>query len=119
MTSTDLHEFKIHLLEQKSAILNKTNEFLNEQSLEKNHIPDESELISSDLSNNVSIHLHERDRLTLLEIEKTLAKVSTGTYGLCESCGCDIESKRLRARPLASLCIECKEEQEDPRNKLN
>ncbi len=119
MTSTDLQEFKLHLLEQKSAILNKTNEFLNEQSLEKNHIPDESELISSDLSNNVSIHLHERDRLTLLEIEKTLAKVSTGTYGLCESCDCDIEAKRLKARPLASLCIECKEEQEDPRNKLN
>ena len=35
-----------------------------------------------------------------------------GTYGCCEDCGDDISQKRLMARPTATLCITCKEEEE-------
>lgn len=36
-----------------------------------------------------------------------LAKLDTGTYGVCESCGRDIAVARLEARPEATLCIDC------------
>ncbi|RZW21131.1 MAG: RNA polymerase-binding protein DksA, partial [Desulfobulbaceae bacterium] len=35
-----------------------------------------------------------------------------GEYGICEECGCDINVKRLEARPVTTLCIDCKTLQE-------
>lgn len=44
---------------------------------------------------------------TLVEIEDALAKLETGSYGSCESCGGDITVARLEAMPAARLCIDC------------
>ncbi len=37
-------------------------------------------------------------------IEKALAKVEEGTYGVCETCGEAIEEDRLEANPSAATC---------------
>ncbi|MGH9190352.1 MAG: TraR/DksA family transcriptional regulator [Acidimicrobiales bacterium] len=59
----------------------------------------------------------ERERdLTLIaqaraavdEIDRALAKVEAGTYGVCEQCGTAIPKARLKALPHASLCVACK-----------
>ncbi len=50
-------------------------------------------------------------RSTLAEIDHALEKFEAGTYGRCEKCGKDIEHDRLEARPQASLCMTCKEQQ--------
>lgn len=42
------------------------------------------------------------------EIDRALAKIGDGTYGVCERCGAAIPKARLRALPYASLCIACK-----------
>jgi DnaK suppressor protein len=39
-------------------------------------------------------------------------KIEEGEYGECKNCGEPIGVARLRARPVAELCIECKSEQE-------
>ena len=36
-----------------------------------------------------------------------------GTFGICDSCGRSISEKRLIARPVTTLCIECKTEGEN------
>lgn len=118
MNATDLTLIKNFLLTQKSQILNKTCEFKEEQSATSEKTSDEAETASLELNRNLSIRLLERDRSALFQIDRALSKLEDGTYGLCESCGESIESKRLQARPFASLCIACKEEQEDPRNLL-
>src|SRR5437867_6143623 len=41
----------------------------------------------------------------LAKIEKALARMENGTYGICERCGKPIEKARLKALPYASLCI--------------
>ena len=46
-------------------------------------------------------------RETLVDIDKALAKIDTGTYGTCEQCGKPIGEARLEAMPAAPLCIEC------------
>lgn len=115
MNETDLNFFKSYLLTQKGSILNKNNEFKSEQASAREVVSDEAELASNDLSMNLSIHLHERDRSALYQIERALGKLEDGTYGQCESCADEIDPKRLKASPFSSLCIICKEEQEDPR----
>jgi len=56
--------------------------------------------------------LRERERALLQKIEASLAKIEAGTFGTCVQCGEDIGLKRLEARPVASLCIDCKSQQE-------
>lgn len=100
------------LLAQKSDILNRNCEFKSDQS-QFSKYSDEADQTAQELQNNVSIHLHERERKSLLIIEKTLSKFSAGTYGECEGCGESIGIKRLMARPMAALCIACMEDLED------
>ena len=45
-------------------------------------------------------------------IDKALAKMDDGTYGLCERCGKAIEKPRLKALPYASLCLKDKQAEE-------
>ena len=44
----------------------------------------------------------------LSNVDRALAKIDSGTYGLCEDCGKEIATARLEARPESIRCIECK-----------
>lgn len=46
------------------------------------------------------------------EVHRALEKLREGTYGTCEGCERPIKKRRLKARPFAVLCIDCKEKQE-------
>jgi RNA polymerase-binding protein DksA len=50
--------------------------------------------------------LEEGAQQTLTQIDRALAKVDDGSYGMCERCGKAIAEERLRARPWATLCID-------------
>ena len=56
--------------------------------------------------------LREREQGLLAKIEEALQKIERGDYGECLNCGEDIGMKRLKARPVAQLCIDCKSDQE-------
>lgn len=43
-----------------------------------------------------------------MEIDRALAKVEAGTYGLCDGCGQPIAPERLEALPWAAVCVRCK-----------
>jgi RNA polymerase-binding transcription factor DksA len=45
-----------------------------------------------------------RDQLH--EVERALAKMDDGTYGLCERCGAQISEARLEAMPATPFCID-------------
>lgn len=119
MNVTEIDSIRRVLLLQKSRILNKAVEFRSSEMSGYESSADETDKISTDLSLSVSIHLHERDRSALLQIEKALGKIQDGTYGQCECCRESIGVRRLRARPFAALCIGCMEEQEELHSPLN
>ncbi len=52
----------------------------------------------------------ERDKLA--QIDRALARIDDGTYGVCESCGNPIGKMRLMAFPRATLCMTCKQREE-------
>jgi RNA polymerase-binding transcription factor DksA len=52
--------------------------------------------------------LHATARAALLDIEAALARVESGAYGRCTSCGDQIPSARLEAMPAATVCVACK-----------
>jgi DnaK suppressor protein len=59
-----------------------------------------------------AFRIRERERVLIRKIEYALSKLEDGTFGICEECGEEISERRLLARPVAALCIKCKEKQE-------
>ncbi|MFQ6098973.1 MAG: TraR/DksA C4-type zinc finger protein, partial [Armatimonadota bacterium] len=52
----------------------------------------------------------ERNVHEILEqLDHALEKVEAGTYGVCDSCGCEIPELRLKALPYATLCLDCQD----------
>lgn len=113
MKKKDIDHFKKLLLERKSAILQST-ETTREAAMavEQADLPDEVDLASSETDQALSLRLRDRELVLLRKIDKTLVKIDEGEFGVCERCGEDIGVKRLEARPVAELCIRCKEELE-------
>lgn len=66
----------------------------------------EEELFSTEL------RLRDREKFLLGKILGALERLDEGAIDECESCGESIGFKRLMARPVTTLCIECKEEAE-------
>ncbi len=56
--------------------------------------------------------LTQNARELLGQTERVLAKITDGTYGVCESCGKAIGKARLQAFPRATLCLACKQREE-------
>ena len=52
--------------------------------------------------------LSAQARAAVEEIDRALAKMDAGTYGICERCGNPIPKARLKALPYAALCVACK-----------
>ena len=96
---------------QRSAILNEVGEVLTHRdNLEA--FPDVSDQASAEVDQNFSMRIRDRERKLLKKINEALDQMNAGTYGICERCGGDIPYKRLKARPVTTLCIECKTLQE-------
>ena len=109
----DLQRFTERLKEEKSKILNQLEKTAKaDLQLSADDLPDEVDLASSELNQSMGLRLRDRERLLLQKIEVALAKIEEGTYGVCESCEESIEMKRLEVRPVAELCIRCKEAEE-------
>ena len=51
----------------------------------------------------------QSDSKTLMLIEEALARIKSGTYGICESCGCSIPKARLNVLPYTDCCVRCVE----------
>lgn len=96
---------------QREAILNEAGEVLTHRE-NIAAFPDVSDQASAEIDQNFSMRIRDRERKLLKKIEEALGRMDAATYGTCEHCGGDIPYKRLKARPVTTLCIECKTVQE-------
>jgi DnaK suppressor protein len=61
---------------------------------------------------NFELRIRDRERRLIGKIREALDRIDSGEFGECEDCGDQIGEARLKARPVTTLCIECKTEQE-------
>lgn len=77
------------------------------------HVPTEFMDIASDSEvDDLEARIAEADSDRINEIEEALRLLRAGEYGICQGCGSRIAARRLKARPFAVLCINCKQLQE-------
>ncbi len=100
------------LLRQRESLLNKKRNFTLETRDGQVIAGDEADIAMSETHRNLSIRLIERERVLVSKIDRALEKIIQGTFGSCEECGENLGYNRLKARPVASLCIDCKLAQE-------
>ena len=113
MNKRDLERFKKLLLGQREKLQGNQRKALEgDIHLDPDDFPDEIDTASSEINLQFTGRLREREQGLLAKVDTALRKIADGEYGECVNCGEDIGVKRLRARPVAELCIDCKSEQE-------
>jgi len=114
VTDSKLLAIKKKLLKQRQDLLAEAGQTLNNKiSTEKESFPDPTDQAVAELDNNFLLRLRGREQKLLKKIDEAISRIDSGTYGVCESCGGEISVKRLEARPVTTLCIECKTRQEE------
>ena len=73
---------------------------------------DQADVGSKGLERDAELSLAANQRELLQQTEKALARLESGAYGQCESCGEAIGKMRLMAFPRATLCMTCKQREE-------
>jgi DnaK suppressor protein len=63
---------------------------------------------TTNIDRELDLVLSAQARAAVDEIDQALAKIVSGTYGVCERCGQNIPRARLEALPYAALCVQCK-----------
>ena len=107
-----IQDIKRNLQMQRNALLAEAEVALNllpGQTI----FPDMGDQASAEVDRNFMLRLREREQRLLKKIEAAIEKIETRTFGICEVCGQEIEIKRLEARPVTTMCIICKTEQEE------
>ena len=106
---SQIDELKVILLERRDNILsNINNSRLNIDQLKEQDIKDDldyAELVSDSFTEGM-IANHQLEEFK--QIEEALVKISKGTYGICDMCGIVIPLGRLKAKPFAKFCTECR-----------
>lgn len=73
---------------------------------------DQADTGTKNITREHEMALAANAREMLVQDERALERLDTGTYGLCENCGNAIGKARMQAFPRATLCVECKQKQE-------
>lgn len=107
-----LQEIKKRLNEQREALISGAGVTLNSLP-DETIFPELGDQASAEIDRNFTLRLRGRERKLLKKIDEAIEKIDKGTYGICETCGEEINIKRLEARPVTTMCIECKTEQEE------
>lgn len=113
MLKTQRKRYFRNLLHQKLIEMReKTGRSLTAADIKGAKFPDIVDWATAEREREIGLRIIERDAALKGEVMVALEKIKDGTYGVCESCGEEIEPERLEAMPITSLCIECKRREE-------
>lgn len=112
MDKATTEEFKTLLEQQLEELVREADKTANDMADEKTNFPDPTDRASLESDRNFELRIRDRERRLIGKIREALERLEEGTFGLCESCEEDIGVARLKARPVTTMCIDCKTEQE-------
>lgn len=117
LSDKQLAEIKDKLLAEADRI--RTNFQLKKFEYEHNSMTgakDEVDSANDSILLAADMRFSNRESLYYKKIVKTINKLETDQYGMCDECGDPITFSRLNARPTSEMCILCKEESEREEN---
>ncbi len=104
--------FRFMLTQKINELLDGAEKTVSEMTNEKVNFPDPTDRASLESDRNFELRIRDRERKLIAKMQEAIKRIDDGTFGVCEACGGPISEKRLMARPVTTLCIECKTKQE-------
>ncbi len=112
MTTEQLEFFRALLLKWKSNLMVDVDKTIHHMQDEAANFADPNDRATQEEEFSLELRTRDRERKLMAKIDESLNRIDSGEYGICEECGIEIGINRLKARPTAELCIDCKTLQE-------
>jgi len=112
MDSEKKEYFRAILQEELRTLLGEAEKTVSEMNSGSTNFPDPTDRATQESDRNFELRIRDRERKLIAKIREALDRIDRDEYGICESCGEEIAESRLKARPVTTLCIDCKMEQE-------
>lgn len=93
-------------------LLEEAGRTVSEMTSDTTNFPDPTDRATQESDRTFELRIRDRERKLINKIQEALARIDSGTFGFCEVCEEEISEARLKARPVTTLCIDCKMEQE-------
>jgi len=113
LTKKKKEYFKKYLTQWLNELLTEANKTVSDMTDLRQNFPDPTDRASLESDRNFELRIRDRERRLIGKIRDALERLENGTYGICEVCDEEISEKRLMARPVTTLCINCKKKQEN------
>ena len=104
--------FKELLLKRLDELYDEAEKTVAGMTDNEENFPDPTDRATLESDRNFMLRIRDRERKLIVKIREALGRIEEGNFGLCEECGDDIGMERLTARPVTTLCIDCKRKQE-------
>ena len=104
--------FREILIKKMASLLGIAESTVTRMSEGDGTFPDPLDRAMTEANTSIELRTRDRERKLISKIQKAIQKTEDGTYGVCEICDEEITEDRLLVRPETTLCIDCKEEQE-------
>jgi len=101
------------LTKKMEGLLTEAGKTVVDMSDEEETFPDPTDRASLESDRNFLLRIRDRERKLIAKIREGLERIEKGTFGICEVCGDEISEERLEARPVTTLCIDCKTDAEE------
>jgi len=112
MTTEKLEYFRGVLQEEMRALLGEAGKTVSEMTADTTNFPDPNDRATQESDRTFELRIRDRERRLINKIREALERIDDGTFGICEMCDEEISEARLKARPVTTLCIDCKIEEE-------
>jgi len=112
LTKKKKEYFRKLLNERLEQLLQEASKTVSGMTDQGDNFPDPTDRAALESDRNFLLRIRDRERKLIVKIKEALERLDNGTFGICEACGEEISEKRLKARPVTTLCIECKKKQE-------
>ena len=112
LTKKKKEYFRKLLNERLERLLEEASKTVSGMTDQADNFPDPTDRAALESDRNFLLRIRDRERKLIIKIKEALERLDNGTFGICEACGKEISEERLKARPVTTLCIECKKKQE-------
>jgi len=112
MNSEKLEYFRGILQEEMRTLLEEAGKTVSEMTSDTTNFPDPTDRATQESDRSFELRIRDRERRLINKITEAIDRINAGSFGICELCEEEISEARLKARPVTTLCIDCKMEEE-------
>jgi DnaK suppressor protein len=112
ITEEEKKYYRSKLDDMLNELLVGSEDTVQEMKSTNQEFPDPTDRANYESERNTALRIRDRERKLIKKIRSAIVRLEEETYNVCNECGDYIRKQRLNARPVTTLCINCKEIQE-------